>query len=158
MEKNFRPKLSLRSTVIKNALRSYFVPAFARKYQVAAVRTLWNVELDIPGKTIWGKRRELEEFLYNNENIVAYVSCVTAHSQVSHKRKRESSDEESDSKDTDVANIPGIAFWIVFDWPEFANDTFEERLSKLFMEAGLNLMSCKSIRGRGKYIRIVLSC
>ena len=26
------------------------------------------------------------------------------------------------------------------------------------MEAGLNLMSCKSIRGRGKYIRIVLSC
>ena len=93
MEKNFRPRLSLPSTFIKNALRSYFVPAFVRKY-----RTLWNVELDIPGKTILGERLELEEFLYNNDNIVAYVSCVTAHSQVSHKRKRESSDEESYSK------------------------------------------------------------
>ena len=67
----------------------------------------------------------LKEFLYTNGNIVAYVSFATAHSQVSPKHKRESSDEESDSKNqnSEVTNIPGTAFWIVFDWPEFANDT-----------------------------------
>ena len=52
---------------------------------------------------------------------------------------------------------PGMSLWIVFKWPEYGWDTFEEYISKKILAAGLNLRSCKAIRHRGKISLILFS-
>ena len=59
------------------------------------------------------------------------------------------SSEDECEEITQHLNTPGIDFWIVFDWPQFVTSCFEQQLSKTFMEAGVNLISCTAIRPRG---------
>ena len=158
MSKEFKPQPTLRSTVLKNALKAYVVPPFSQKYQVVAVRCLWSYERspDCDSTNIWSKRRELEFLLANNDKIVAFFSSITAlqKKQLPKKRCIEDSDESEEKEEEEVreSNLPGLAFWVVFDWPTHAVQGFEERLAKQFMSAGLNLLSCKAIRGRGIFL------
>ena len=161
MANNFTPQKSLRSNVIKSALKSYIVPAFVRKYQVVAIRALWSIE-NLHENTIWGTRRELDELLYRKEEIVAYVSCITALNvrNCAQKRKRtvekdnsdvsSESEEELEIQKEDKISRPGLSFWLVLDSPNYALEKYERDLSKLFMSSKLNLQSCKAVKGRGK--------
>ena len=159
---SFVPQKTVRSNVLRNALKAYIVPAFASKYQIAAIRTLWSFEGLCESDSIWIKRREMQELLYRDNEVVAYFSCITALENRRKKRKRpqkqpamtasfsSEESEDEDDEDDDNINMPGISFWIVFDWPAHALHGFEEKLTKLFMSSGLNLDSCKTIKGRGK--------
>ena len=69
------------------------------------------------------------------------------------KKNRRSNKDSSNSEDETVAEqifCPGISLWIEFNWPESGMAAFEEYISKEILAAGLDLRSCKAIRGRGK--------
>ena len=70
----FKPQKQLRSNVIKKALKAFIVPIFARRYQICAVRALWD-DIDL-GNEIWAKRKELEQILSDESDVVAFFSCV----------------------------------------------------------------------------------
>ena len=38
---------------------------------------------------------------------------------------------------------PGVAFWIAYDVPQCLLPDIENRLEKLFLDAGLNIYECK---------------
>ena len=59
----------------------------------------------------------------------------------------------SDESQSEKPSIdPGLAFWIVYDWPDFAVKNFERQIIQRFLESGLSIKSCKSVKGRGKII------
>ena len=60
-------------------------------------------------------------------------------------------DEEEKKDESEPALIPGVSFWIVVDWPNYALSSYEEIITKTFLAAGLNLESCKAIRSRGTF-------
>ena len=73
---------SLRDSSLKRALTAYIIPIVCKKYQVIAVRALFD------SKLIWGKRIELEKILESNEKVVAFFSAITAlDKHVGKKRK-----------------------------------------------------------------------
>ena len=47
-------------------------------------------------------------------------------------------------------NDCGISFWIVFNWPKYGISSFAEHISREFLTAEFDLISCKTIRSRGK--------
>lgn len=65
-------KNSLRSSVIKRALKTYLIPPLIKKYQVVAIRTIFT------SKTLYGKRKLLEDLIINDKQVVLLVSSVTA--------------------------------------------------------------------------------
>lgn len=116
----FKPQRSLRSTIIKNTLKTFLVSPIAKKYHVCAVRTLWKKEISLDH--IWRKRKEMELLLSRKEKIVAVFSCITALEQSKKSKKRKKNkqqqheSEDESSEDTEEAEIhPGISFWIAFD-------------------------------------------
>ena len=148
----FKSQRQLRSNVIKNALKAYVVGPLTLKYQVCAVRSLC---VDgVSKEKIWITRRLLESFLEENPYVVCFSSCIIALSEGKHGRNnRRSNNDSSNSEDETVAEeifCPGISLWIVFNWPESGLSAFEEYISKEILAAGLDLRSCKAIRGRGK--------
>ena len=74
---------------------------------------------------IWGKRLELERVLEDDEFVDAFFLCIMAlEKTVKTKRRKKSNNEKSssedsveeeESKDTDI--VPGVSFWVLFDWP-----------------------------------------
>ena len=177
MSASFTPNSTLRSPVLRNALKAYVVPPFLKNYNIVALRALWDKER-MP--VIWKKRREMEIILLANDNIVAFFSCITAlqekstgkrkHALEEESRKRkyipnnESDVEESESEEDEesVANVgekvnyPGVSFWIVCNWPEYGIEKIELELTKQFLEAGLNIRKCRAVRSRGSFILIYI--
>ena len=141
----------LRSEVIKRSLRSFIVPSIIRKYQVVAVRALWN-SAERADDLIWGKRRELENLLLDNDKVAAFFSCITSMMQPKPKKRKRGYEEESGSEEDEEETLdaaPGIAFWVAFDWPEYALSAFEDEICKSFLQSGMNLLTCKAIKSRG---------
>ena len=157
----------LRSKIIKNALKAYIVPVFARCYQVCAVRALWNPDRDI--NEIWRKREELQDILTDDKRIVAFFSCITLLDVAKKQGKRNSADNvetdpfasepsDNDADDEEEENVriarnnkPGFSFWIVFNSPDVGLSFFENDVMKTFFASGLDLTDCKSIRARGMW-------
>lgn len=46
--------------------------------------------------------------------------------------------------------IPGVAFWIVFDWPHYGLQSMEQHFAKEFMALGLDIHEVKAIQTRGE--------
>ena len=68
--------------------------------------------------------------------------------------KKQESDSEEDYEESDYA--PGISYWIAYDWPECGASAFEEMIAKMFFTAGLDLESCRTVKGRGIQKRLLL--
>ena len=152
-----KPNRQLRSKVLKKALSCYIIPPFLQNYEVVGVRALLKNEND----NVWEKRRILEATLNNDEHVVAFFSCITAiegkkkpkKRKIIHRDPNESEEEENEEEASDndeLSIIPGVSFWVVFDWPQYGLAAYEERISKHFMESGVDLINCKAVRGRGK--------
>ena len=80
----------LRRKNIKNAIKSYIFPVFARCYQGCAVHALWNPDCDI--NEIWKKREELQEILTEDKRIVAFFTCIAILDVAKKQGKRNSVD------------------------------------------------------------------
>ena len=68
------------------------------------------------------------------------------------RKRNDSGSREEDGKEYSNNNS-GISFWIVFTWPEYSISSFEENISKQFLAAEFDLISCKAIRSRMFYIK-----
>ena len=70
------------------------------------------------------------------------------------KRKVNDEDEPAEDKEVDVRKTAlhiGISFWVIFDWQNYGLSAYENRVSKLFLESKVDLITCKALRGR-KYV------
>ena len=77
MSASFTPNSTLRSPVLRNALKAYVVLPFLRNYTIVAICALWDNKR-MPVFTFWNKRREMKIILLANDNIVAfYPTLVT---------------------------------------------------------------------------------
>lgn len=121
-------KKELKSCVLKSALKSFILSQVTNHYEVAAVRTLVKEKNEI-----WLVRRTMEESLSKQKHVVGFISCLTA------LKTKESKEP-----------MPGISFWVIFDWPEYGIQGYENHLTKLFLKERADLYSCKAVRGRSK--------
>ena len=130
-KKDYMPKLALRERPLERALKSYIIPVIVSKYQVIAIRCLWNLD---EFNNIWPKRKEIDSMLSKVQSVCGFFSCVTA---------------QPDRKTKTIKEV-GFGYWIFFDWPEYGLEAYENLICKKFMEAGLSIESCKSTGGRGE--------
>ena len=65
------------------------------------------------------------------------------------KRRNDSGSSEEDVEESSCNNC-GISFWIVFNWPEYGISSFAKHISREFLTAEFDLISCKTIRSRGR--------
>jgi len=126
-----KTKKEIRSNVLKSALKSFVIDHVTNKYEVAAVRIILQKK---DGQELWLTRRKAEAVLCRDKNVVAFISCLTA---IEVKKKKEP--------------YVGVAFWVIFDWPEYGLAAYESHLTKLFLNESYILYSCKAIRGRSKF-------
>ena len=95
----------------------------------------------------------MEKVLEDNEHIVCFFSCITAvvekKKEKAMKRRNDSGSSEEDGEESSNNNC-GISFWIVFNWPEYGISSFAEHISREFLTAEFDLISCKAIRSRAK--------
>ena len=142
----------LRSNLIRNTLKSFVVSPLVKKFQVCAVRTICIDTLS--KENIWLQRRKMEKVLKDNEHIVCFFSCITAMVEKKKnkpRRRRSDSDGSEEEQEAEYSsNNCGVSFWIVFNWPEYGISAFEEYLSREFLTAKFDIISCKAIRSRGK--------
>lgn len=131
-ESNLISKRELRCVPLKSALKCLVVQQLSTYYQVAAVRALIKEE---EGE-LWTVRLTFEEKLRNDSHIVGYFSCATA-------LKQKIGDDRKE--------VPGVSFWVIFDWPEYGLTAFESHITKMFLSSGLSILSCKAVKGRGKF-------
>ena len=131
-EENEDPKIEvkkeMKSIVLKSALKSFVLSHVTNHYEVAAVRLLVEVKNDI-----WLVRRRMEEKLANLKEVVGFISCLTALKTSDHKEP-----------------LPGISFWVIFSWPEYGIQAYEDHITKLFLKEQVDLYSCKAVRGRSE--------
>ena len=127
-----KPMKELRSPPLKQALKCFVTDHICKYYEVASIRALLKRDTK---KELWEARQLMETTLKADNHIVGFFSCGTALSQ------------KVDGKQDDV---PGLAFWVMFDWPEYGLSAFECYLSKLILKTGLDLLSCKAVKGRSK--------
>ena len=95
----------------------------------------------------------MEKVLEDNEHIVCFFSCITAMvEQKKAKARRTRNDSGSSEEDGEEFsnNNCGISFWIMFNWLEYGISSFAEHISREFLTAEFDLISCKTIRSRGK--------
>ena len=85
----FKAVKELRSSLIRNSLKSFVVSALIRKFEVSAVRAICAGTLS--KENIWLQRRKMEKLLEDNEHIVCFFSCITA---MVEKQESESTKEE----------------------------------------------------------------
>ena len=122
------------------------------KYQVCAVRSLC---VDgVSKEKIQITRRLLEGLLEENPYVACFFSCITALSEGKYGRNKQRANQDSSNSEDETVTVeifcPRISLWIVFNWPESGLSAFEEYISKEILAAGLDLRSCKAIRGCGK--------
>ena len=147
----FKAAKELRSSLIRNSLKSFVVSPLIRKFQVCAVRTICIGILS--KENMWLQRRKMEKLLEDNEHIVCFFSCITA--MVENKKGKAGkriNDSESSEKDVEESsyNNCGISFWIVFNSPEYDISSFAEHISRKFLTAEFDLISYKVVRSRGR--------
>ena len=134
-----KSKQELRCAPLKNALKTFVVDHISKYFTVACMRALIRMESE---KEIWTIRQVIEECFAKDDHVVGFFSCGTAlKTKVGGEFKE----------------MPGISFWVMFDWPECGIAAYESHLSKLVMEAGLDLYNCKAIRGRSKLLFLYLT-
>ena len=138
----------IKSKNVQRCLRDLIVTKVITKYQIVAVRAMF--EREDAEKTIWGKRQLMENMLLENKCVGLFFSCVTMLERRKRKRKRNDGSESSDSENDDSSDCSrGLAFWVAFDWPEHNASDFECVMTKKFLEAGLQITDCKVIPARG---------
>ena len=93
----------------------------------------------------------MEKLLEDNEHIVFFL-CITA--MVRYKKAKAGTrrnDSGSSKKDAEESsNNCGSSLWIVFNWPEYSISSFAEHISREFLTAEFDLISCKAIGSRGR--------
>ena len=72
----FKAAKELRSSLIRNSLKSFMVSPLIRKFQACAVTAICNGTLS--KENVWLQSRKLEKFLEDNEHIVCFFLCITA--------------------------------------------------------------------------------
>jgi len=130
-----QPNREFRSRSLKRALNAYVIPVILKKYQVVAIRSLLKHKEE--ESLIWGKRRRMEMLLNKDDHIAGFFSCITAM-------------EETDKENEERIVLPGVCFWIFFDWPEHGLDAFEVKMIKMFLESGMSINKCTAIKPRGE--------
>ena len=160
-----KPIRRLASRTLRKAFRAFVVPTVAEKFQVISMRCLWRAENnDVyrASEQISAKRRQLEVLMTENPNILLFITSLTAQgvqekSQGSVEDGESMSESENDDVDQerkiDSASkrvYPGLTLWIVLDIPITCLSTVETDLMKMILNSGLDVMSCKPIRPRGK--------
>ena len=147
----FKAAKELHSSLIRNSLKSLLVSPLIRKFQVCAVRAIRIGNLN--KENIWLQRRKMEKVLEDNEHIVCFLPCITAMVEKKKAKARrtrnDSGSSEEDGKEFNKNNC-SICFWIVFNWPEYGISSFAEHISREFLTVEFDLISCKTIRSRGK--------
>lgn len=136
----FVPKATLRETPLKRALKSYLIPIVLSKYVVFGLRVLWKDNIT-DFNDFYVKRKKLEEQLDKTKEVVFFINCITA------------------MKGSGDSTKVGFAFWIAVDYAESQIMKFETYISKLFLEAGVEVPQVNSIRGRGKnFFKFLITC
>ena len=120
----------LRCIPLKAALKCLVVQQISSFYQVAFIRAL----IKEGESKVWKVRQVFEDKLK-----VGFFSCATASKQ---KNQHKGSEE--------IKEVPGVSFWVMFDWPEHGLTAFENHLTKMFLSSGLSLLSCKAVKRQGK--------
>ena len=147
----FKATKELRSSLIRNSLKSFVLAPLIRKFKVCAVRAIYIGTLS--KENIWLQRRKTEKLLQDNEHIVYFFSGITV--MVENKKAkagnmRNDSGSSEDDEEESSSNINSISFWIVFNWPEYGISSFAEHISRGFVTAEFDLISCKAIRSRDR--------
>ena len=70
-------------------------------------------------------------------------------------RRNDSGSSEEDGKESSNNNH-GISFWIEFNSPEYGNSWFVLHISREFLTAEFDLISCIAIQSRGRLTIIYL--
>jgi len=124
----------LRNKPLEAALQAFVVSHVIKYFTVAAVRALINVDAN---DEIWKIRQIIEDSLSKDKHVVGFFSCGTCiETKTKEKEKRES--------------VPGISFWVIFDWPEYGIKAYENHLRKLMINTNMNVFACRAIHGRSK--------
>ena len=127
------PKKELKCALVKTTLKSFVTQHVSKYYQAAAIRVM----MPTGSKTgVWLARQQLEQRFSNEPQIVGFFSCATALYGV--------------KKDEEQQTIAGVSFWVMFDWPDMAIESYECHLTKIVSETGLDIVHCKAVKGRGK--------
>ena len=162
------PKRQLTSTVLKQTLKAFVVPPVVKSYNVVAIRAVWHTIDDDRRLThlqIAAKKKQLEMILETEEKVMLFVSAITGLEKERPKTKKQTADEDDtnqtedgmsqESNESNMINklgqphiYPGVAFWIAYDVPQCLLPDIENKLEKLFLDAGLNIYECKAIRPR----------
>ena len=66
------------------------------------------------------------------------------------KARRRRRDDSGSSEEDAEESVNNNCFWIVFNWPEYGISSFAEHISREFLKAEFDLISCKAIRSRCK--------
>ena len=84
-------------------------------------------------------------------SILFFFSCITAmvENKKVGKRRIDSGSIEEGVEESSNNNCV-IFFWIVLNWPEYGISSFAEHISREFLTAEFDLISCKAIRSRGR--------
>ena len=101
-------------------------------YEVASVRAILKKDSDIE---LWEARQLMEATLIKEEKIVGFISCGTAMTKKFESKKQD---------------VPGLAMWVIFDWPEYGLAAFEVYLSKVILKTSLEIDSASVVKGRSK--------
>ena len=70
----FKAAKELRSSLIRNSLKSFVVAPLIRKFQVCAVRAICVGTLN--KENIWLQRRKMEKLLEDNEHIACFFCAL----------------------------------------------------------------------------------
>uniref|UniRef100_A0A7M5WRZ6 Uncharacterized protein n=1 Tax=Clytia hemisphaerica TaxID=252671 RepID=A0A7M5WRZ6_9CNID len=132
-EDDFNPVKELRCALVKTSLKSFVVEHAARYYQAAAFRVMLPSP---PEVEVWLARQRMEERLAQESMVVGFFSCATALQNVSKDKKTNQ-------------NIAGISFWVMFDAPEMVIESFENHLTRIARDIGLETVHSKAVKGRG---------
>ena len=133
-EDEFVSKRELRCRPLEAGLRSLIAQHIKEFYQVATVRALIKKYNDVE---IYKVRELFENKLKTEKHVVGFISCITGLRQKEKEEWRE---------------VPGVSFWVIFDWPEYGLSAYESHLTKLFLSTGLSNLSCKAVRAKSKYL------
>ena len=102
----------------------------------------------------WLQRRKMEKVLEDNEYIVRsfFVHyCYGGTEKAKTRRARNDSGSSEEDGEEFNNNNCAISFWIVFNWPEYGISSFAEHIPREYLTAEFDLISCKTIRSRGKF-------
>ena len=78
----------------------------------------------------------------------SFITAMVENKKVGKRRIDSGSIEEGVEESSN--NNCVIFFWIVLNWPEYGISSFAERISREFLTAEFDLISCKAIRSRGR--------